>query len=75
MNKVDLTSQEWNARLERKLRAAEDGAQAMKDAAEKAVAVRKNMIRLRELRVAKEAAEVRARIASANVTPGSKPRS
>jgi hypothetical protein len=49
------------ARLERQRRAAEEGAHALKEAAEKAIAVRKNMARLRELRLAKEASDRRER--------------
>ena len=37
--------------------AAEEGARAMDEATKEAVAVRKNMARLRELRLAKEAEE------------------
>ncbi len=38
----------------------------MKDAAAKAVAIRENMARLRQLRLAKEAADLRAKTAKVN---------
>lgn len=44
------------ARANRLRLAAEEGARAMEEATRDAVAVRKNMARLRELRLAKEAA-------------------
>ena len=43
------------ARAERQRVASEEGARAMADVAQKAVAVRKNMERLRALRAAREA--------------------
>lgn len=46
--------------------AAEEGARAMEEATKEAIAVRKNMARLRELRLAKEATAIRARIAAGN---------
>lgn len=46
--------------------AAEEGARAMEDATKEAVAVRKNTARLRELRLAKEAAAIKAEIAAGN---------
>ena len=46
--------------------AAEEGARAMEDATKEAIAVRKNMARLRELRLAKEAAAIKAEIAAGN---------
>ena len=64
-NRFDPPSPEQIAKFERKQRAAEEGAQAMKEAANRAVAIRENMARLRELRLAKEAAEARVKIASA----------
>ena len=63
------------AKIERQRQAAEDAAQALKDAADKSVAVRENMARLRELRLAKEATDVHAKIPSANATPNLKVRS
>jgi len=52
------------ARANRLRFAAEASARAMKEVASEAIAVRKNMDRLRELRLAREAASVQARIAS-----------
>ena len=46
--------------------AAEEGARAMEEAAKEATAVRKNMARLRELRLSKESTAIRAQIASGN---------
>jgi hypothetical protein len=54
------------ARANRMRLAAEEGARAMEEATKEAVAVRKNMARLRELRLAKEASAVRAQIAAGN---------
>lgn len=54
------------ARANRMRLAAEEGARAMEQAAKEAIAVRKNMIRLRELRLAKEASAIRAQIAAGN---------
>nr|WP_084305687.1 hypothetical protein [Bradyrhizobium sp. ARR65] len=62
----DTLSPEQAARQDRQRRAAEEGAQAMKEVAEKAIAVRANMARLRELRLAKEAADNRTRTAKAS---------
>ena len=50
-------SPEGIARADRKRLAAEEGARAMADVERQAVAIRKNMARLREAREAKEAAE------------------
>jgi hypothetical protein len=44
--------------------AAEEGARAMGEAAKEAAAVRKNMARLKELRLAKEAATIHEQIAA-----------
>jgi hypothetical protein len=53
------------AARENRLRLAkEEGARAMEDAQRQALAVRKNMDRLRELRLAKEAEAVREQIAT-----------
>jgi hypothetical protein len=46
--------------------AAEEGARAMEETTKEAIAVRKNMTRLRELRLAKEASAIRAQIAAGN---------
>jgi hypothetical protein len=54
------------ARANRMRLAAEEGARAMEEATKEAIAVRKNMARLRELRLAKEASAVRAQIAAGN---------
>ena len=50
-------SPESIARADRQRLAAEEGARARADVEQKAIAVRKNMERLRELRLAKEAHE------------------
>src|SRR3974390_2521234 len=52
-------SPESTARANRQRLASEDGAQAMAEIEQKAVAVRKNMERLRALRESKEAEEAR----------------
>jgi hypothetical protein len=52
-------SPESIARANRQRLAAEEGARAMADVEQQAVAVRKNMERLRALRQAREAEEVR----------------
>jgi hypothetical protein len=54
------------ARANRMRLAAEEGARAMDEATKEAVAVRKNMARLRELRLAKEGSAIRAQIAAGN---------
>jgi hypothetical protein len=46
----------------------------MQDEAEKAVDVRQNMARLKELRLVKEAQEARTEISKANQPPAPKPR-
>ena len=68
MNKI--LSPEQTARLERQRLAAEDGAKALQEVAERSVAVRENMARLRALRLAKEA--VRTQIATENQRPNSR---
>jgi len=50
----------------------QEGAQALEDAANEA-AIRKNMARLKELRLAKEAATIREQIAAGN-DPKAKPK-
>ena len=62
------------ARLERQRLAAEDGAKALEEVAKKATDVRTNMARLRELRLAKEAQEVRTEIATGNKPAKAKPK-
>lgn len=54
------------ARANRMRLAAEEGARAMEEATKDAIAVRKNMARLRELRLAKEASAIHAQIAAGN---------
>jgi hypothetical protein len=51
------------ARLSRQRLAAEEGARAMADAEKQSNDIRKNMVRLRELREAKEAADATLRAA------------
>ena len=58
------------ARANRLRLAAEEGARAMEDVTKEAIAVRKNMARLRELRLAKEADAVRQQIADGNDPKG-----
>jgi hypothetical protein len=55
----ELTGDLKEERLTRKRLAAEEGAKALEEVAKKAVDVRVNMARLRALRLAKEAQEVR----------------
>jgi len=52
------------ARANRLRLAAEEGARALEEVTRDAIAVRKNMARLRELRLAKEADIVRQKIAA-----------
>ena len=54
------------ARANRMRLSAEEGARAREEATQEAVAVRKNMARLRELRLAKEASAIQAQIAAGN---------
>ncbi|MGX4806849.1 transcriptional regulator [Bradyrhizobium guangdongense] len=54
-------SPEGIGRSNRKRLAAEDGARALADAERQAIDVRKNMARLRELREAKEFADIAVR--------------
>jgi len=61
------------ARSNRMRFAAEEGARAMEEAAKEATAVRKNMARLRDLRLAKEASMIRSQIAAGNA-PNAKTR-
>jgi hypothetical protein len=61
------------ARANRLRVAAEEGARAMEEVTKEAIAVRKNMARLRELRLAKEADTIRQQIAAGN-DPKAKPK-
>ena len=61
------------ARANRLRLAAEESARVMEEAAKEAIAIRKNMARLRELRLAKEAATIRQQIAAGN-DPKAKPK-
>jgi hypothetical protein len=54
------------ARANRLRLAAEEGARAMEEVTKEAIALRKNMARLRELRLAKEADTIRQQIAAGN---------
>jgi hypothetical protein len=58
------------ARANRLRLAAEEGARAMEEVTKEAIAVRKNMARLRELRLAKEADTIRQQIADGNDPKG-----
>jgi hypothetical protein len=68
MSKPDGPSPAQLARTNRMRLAAEESARAMDDAAKQASAVRKNMARLRELRLAKEEVDLRNKIAAGNTT-------
>jgi len=61
------------ARLERQRLAAEDGAKALEEVAKKAADLRTNMARLRELRLAKEAQEVRTETSAGDQPARAKP--
>ena len=61
------------ARANRLRLAAEEGARAMGEVAKEAIALRKNMARLRELRLAKEADTIRQQIAAGN-DPNARPK-
>jgi hypothetical protein len=61
------------ARANRLRLAAEEGARAMENVTKEAIALRKNMARLRELRLAKEADTIRQQIAVGN-DPKAKPK-
>ena len=56
----------------RRLFAAEEGAKALDEVAKKAAEVRKNMERLRALRLAKEASEIQQQIAASNASSKAK---
>jgi hypothetical protein len=68
-----LTGDLKEERLTRKRLAAEEGAKALEEVAKKAVDVRADMARLRALRLAKEAQEVRTEISTSNQTNKTKP--
>jgi hypothetical protein len=70
----ELTGDLKEERLTRKRLAAEEGAKALEEVAKKAVDVRTNMARLRALRLAKEAQEVRTEISTSNQTNNTKPK-
>jgi hypothetical protein len=75
-DKPDDQSASKLARANRLRVAAEEGARAMEEVTKEAIAVRKNMARLRELRLAKEAETIRHQIAAGNdPAPKSKKRS
>ena len=57
MNRSKLDPAEQAAKLAKQTFAAEDRAKAMQEAEKEALAVRENMARLRELRLAKESRE------------------
>jgi hypothetical protein len=59
-------SPEQAARLERQRLAAEDGSKALQEAANRAIAIRENMARLRRLRLTKEAQEAHDNILTEN---------
>ena len=61
------------ARANRLRLAAEESARVMEEAAKEAIAIRKNMARRRELRLAKEAATIRQQLAARN-DPKAKPK-
>ena len=63
-----------SARANRKRLAKPEPEAVMVEAAEEATAVRENMARLRELRLAKEAHEVRTEISAGNQSPKAKSR-
>jgi hypothetical protein len=66
-------SPEQAARLERQRLAAEEGAKALREVADRAIAIRENMARLRSLRLAKEAQGVRVKILTENRAARVKP--
>ena len=72
MDKIPLP--ELDAKLERKRLAAEDGARALQEVAERSVAVRENMARLRALRLAKEAKAVPTATQPPRAKPNERPR-
>jgi len=73
-NKTDAQSPQQIARAEKQRLAAEEGAKAMEELEREAIAVRKNMARLRELRLAKEAEAARTEITTGNQPAKVKPK-
>jgi len=73
MNKPGDQSPSQTARANRMRLAAEESARVIEEAAKEADAIRKNMARLRELRLAKEADTIREQIAAGN-DPKAKPK-
>ena len=69
----ELTNDPKVDRMTRQRLAAEEGAKALEEIAKRAADVRANMARLRELRLAKEAREIRAEISAGN-QPKPKPK-
>jgi hypothetical protein len=67
-------SPEQSARLERQRLAAEDGSKALQEVANRAIAIRENMARLRRLRLANEAQKARAKILTENRAVQVKPK-
>lgn len=65
-DKPDNQSPSQLARATRRSLAAEEGARALEEVAKEAITVRKNMARLRELRLAKEASAIRAQTVAGN---------
>ena len=61
-SKLWLETSTLEVRRERQRLAGEEGAKALKEVAERSIAVRKNMLHLRALRLAREAETVRTRI-------------
>jgi hypothetical protein len=72
-NKTDDRAADPFAKAETLRIAKTESARAMEDAEKEAIAVRKNMARLRELRLAKEAQAIREQIS--NGSSASKPKS
>lgn len=72
--KVAEPSPESIARANRQRQAQEEGVRAMEDVAREAVAIRKNMERLRVLRLAKEAEQASLPVSEADDTRARKPR-
>ena len=70
----ELTGDLKEERLTRKRLAAEEGTKALEGVAKKAVDVRADMARLRALRLAKEAQEVRTEISTSNQNNKTKPK-
>jgi hypothetical protein len=67
-------SPEQAAKLERQRLAAEDGVKALQEVADRAKAIRENMARLRRLRLAREAQDVRAEIPAETRTAQARPK-